>query len=403
EFEIGTVSEASSGSFTINALLSCDASLGFTHCISATIEPFTCVDDDNFAELIVEGSCDDTNNEVQFRVRNIGTDGMITPQDVRIVEDVIMYMDNNPIQLDAGQLEEYSFPANGATWRLEINQDDSFPYGGIASAFVEGCGGFNPGVATQFLTYNFNPNVDELCLENIGSYDPNDKQALPRGFGELNYIEANTPLEYLIRFQNTGTDTAFNVRIEDQLSDFLDPSTIVPGAASHPYRMSLDEDGLLTFHFNDIMLPDSNVNQEASNGFVQFSIQQTTDNPIGTLIENNAAIYFDFNEPIITNQVWHTVGEEFITVSSYELLETETTLLIAPNPLKSFTRISLEGIIIESGRCQIYDSQGRLAFEIPMQGNRAEISRELIPSSGLYVFRIVSQESVLAQGKLLVH
>ncbi|MEM8586130.1 MAG: T9SS type A sorting domain-containing protein [Bacteroidota bacterium] len=403
EFEIGTLAEASSGAFTLNAILSCEAELGSTQCIGATIEPFTCIDDEDFAELIVEGSCDEANDEVQFRVQNIGSDDMLIPQDVHIVEDVIMYMDNNPIQLDAGQHQEFSFPATGATWRLEVTQDASFPYGGIASAFVEGCGGFNPGIATQFLTYNSNPNVDQLCLENIGSYDPNDKQALPLGFGESHYIEANTPLEYLIRFQNTGTDTAFNVRIEDQLSAHLDPSTIVPGASSHPYRMSLNETGLLTFHFNDIMLPDSNVNLEASNGFVQFSIQQRVDNPIGTIIENNAGIYFDFNEPIITNTVWHTIGEEFITVSSYEVLQPEITLLVAPNPLLSHTSISLDGIQLESGRCLIYDSQGRLVCEVPMQNNRAEVSRASIPQSGLYLFRIVSEEAVLAQGKLLVH
>ncbi|MBL8964476.1 MAG: aldehyde dehydrogenase, partial [Phycisphaerae bacterium] len=50
-----------------------------------------------------------------------------------------------------------------------------------------------------------------LCLPNIGAYDPNDKQAVPVGYGPEHFIRAGDPLHYQIRFQNTGTDTAFTV------------------------------------------------------------------------------------------------------------------------------------------------------------------------------------------------
>ena len=400
-FELDSIPPASSGQFTINALLSCEAALGATHCMSSTITPFTCELTEGFAELIVEGSCDELNEEVRFRVQNVGESGMTAPQEIRIVEDVIMYMNTDPLQLDAGAEEEFTFPANGATWRLEVPQDETYPYGGLAAAFVEGCGGFTPGIATQFVLSNTSPNVDLLCLQNIGSYDPNDKQALPRGLGEAHYIEANTPLEYLIRFQNTGTDTAFNIRIEDQLSEHLDFSSIQPGAASHPYRIDLKEDGLLTFYFDNIMLPDSNVNLEGSNGFVQFTINQLPDNPIGTLIENEAGIYFDFNAPIITNTVWHTIGEDFITVKSYEVLAPGLPLTIAPNPVQTYTTISLDGTDQLADFCEVFDSQGRLVTRLPVQQNSLQIRRDQLNQEGLYFFRIVSGSAILAQGKLL--
>ena len=400
-FEIDSIPPTSSGQFTINATLSCEAELGATHCVSSTITPFTCELTEDFAELIIEGSCDELNEEVRFRVQNVGASGMTAPQEIRIVEDVIMYMNTDPLQLDAGAEEEFTFPANGATWRLEIPQDETYPYGGLAAAFVEGCGGFTPGIATQFVLSNTSPNVDLLCLQNIGSYDPNDKQALPRGFGEAHYIEANTPLEYLIRFQNTGTDTAFNIRIEDQLSEHLDLSSIQPGAASHPYRIDLKEDGLLTFYFDNIMLPDSNVNLEGSNGFVQFTINQLPDNPIGTLIENEAGIYFDFNDPIITNTVWHTIGENFITVKSYEVLTPGLRLTIAPNPVQTYTTISLDGTDQLADFCEVFDSQGRLVTRLLVQQNSLQIRRDQLNQEGLYFFRIVSGTAILAQGKLL--
>ena len=402
-FEIGTLAEVSSGLLIINALLSCEAELGATHCVEASIEPFTCQAAGTYAELEISGECQEESDEVHFIIRNVGTANMVEAQEVLIVEDVIMYMSGNPLLLDAGEEEALTFPANGSTWRLEIQQDDSFPYGGLASAFVEGCGGFTQGVATQFTLGNANPNVDVLCQENIGAYDPNDKQALPVGYGEEHYIEANSPLEYLIRFQNTGTDTAFNVRIEDQISEHLDLSTIIPGASSHPYRMELKEDGLLSFHFDNIMLPDSNVNQEASHGFVQFSIKQLPDNPINTVIENTAGIYFDFNDPVITNTVWHTIGEAFITLKTYEVLVPGAELSIGPNPLQDYTTISLKGMQIQRAQCEIFDSNGKQVALLPMPNNDLRIYRSQLPQTGFYFFRVQQSGRLIAQGKLLVH
>lgn len=56
------------------------------------------------------------------------------------------------------------------------------------------------------------------------------------------------------------------------------------------------------------MLPDSNVNEAASHGFTSFRVKQVPNLPVGTLIENSAAIYFDFNAPVITNTSWHTIA-----------------------------------------------------------------------------------------------
>lgn len=402
QLDLGNIPPASAGSITLTATLSCEAQLGATHCVQASIQPFTCIPASSFAELSVTGECDPGTGQVNFTIANTGNSDMTTAQNYRIVEDVIMYMNQNPVQLNAGQSEAISFPANGATWRLEIEQDDSYPFGGIAAAFVEGCGGFTPGIATQFLLENTKPNIDQLCIENIGSWDPNDKQALPRGYGEQHFIEANSPLEYLIRFQNTGTDTAFNIRIEDQLSEHLDISSLVPGASSHPYRMELKEDGQLLFHFDDILLPDSTTNFEASNGFVQFAIRQLPDNPIGTIIENTADIYFDFNEAVVTNTVTHTIGEDFILVATQDVLVPGLTLNVAPNPLHSSSLITLQGLNLNDGQCLIYDTQGRLLSRHTFTGQQLILQRDGFPNSGLYFFRLFDGSLPLAQGKLIV-
>jgi uncharacterized repeat protein (TIGR01451 family) len=145
------------------------------------------------------------------------------------------------------------------------------------------------------------------------AYDPNDKQVYPRRSEQppfnANFTQFDERLEYAIRFQNTGTDTAFNIVIRDTLSADLDWATFLPGSASHPFEATLHDDGLLEFHFRHIMLPDSNVNEPGSHGYVNFTIKAKPGLDENTVIENEAGIYFDFNPPIVTNTVSSTMVE----------------------------------------------------------------------------------------------
>ncbi|MBL0044616.1 MAG: DUF11 domain-containing protein [Flavobacteriales bacterium] len=68
-------------------------------------------------------------------------------------------------------------------------------------------------------------------------------------------------MDYTIRFQNTGTDTAFNIVVTDTLPPQLDPATITMGAASHPYTWQLTLEGTRRIVFADVLLPDSNGEQ----------------------------------------------------------------------------------------------------------------------------------------------
>ena len=142
------------------------------------------------------------------------------------------------------------------------------------------------------------------------AYDPNDKQVAPYyGDDFPAYVLVNDTLDYTIRFQNTGTDTAFTVRLEDQLSDQLDWFALRPVAASHDFTHTVDNEGLLTVLFEDILLPDSTTNLIGSQGFFKFRIPLRAGGALGAL-ENTAEIYFDFNPPIITNTVLSEVVPE---------------------------------------------------------------------------------------------
>ncbi|MEO8591678.1 MAG: T9SS type A sorting domain-containing protein, partial [Flavobacteriales bacterium] len=141
------------------------------------------------------------------------------------------------------------------------------------------------------------------------AYDPNDKLVSPAGTGPGNATPGDTEwLTYTVRFQNTGSDTAFVVVIEDQLSQYLQWSTLQFLGASHELTgLSMGPLGKASFRFENIQLPDSSVNEPGSHGFVKYRIKMQQGLPHLTRIENNAGIFFDLNPPVITNTALNTL------------------------------------------------------------------------------------------------
>lgn len=137
------------------------------------------------------------------------------------------------------------------------------------------------------------------------SFDPNDKLVTPKGVYPNGAIPFDTEwLNYTIRFQNTGNDTAYSVIIRDQLSDHLNYETLQILNTSHLLsETSITNSGLAMFNFEEIILPDSGANQIESQGFVSFRIAPNYRPVHGTIIINSALIYFDLNQPVQTNTV----------------------------------------------------------------------------------------------------
>ena len=134
------------------------------------------------------------------------------------------------------------------------------------------------------------------------SYDPNDKLVSPARIDPdtRNYTTVDEALTYTIRFQNTGNAPAFDVRLEDQLSASLDLATFTDLSASHPYRYTISDGGLLKVYFDDINLIDSLSDPAGSQGYFSYRIASRAGS-VGSAIRNTASIFFDRNPPIITN------------------------------------------------------------------------------------------------------
>ncbi|HRD82555.1 MAG TPA: hypothetical protein PLL53_17470 [Saprospiraceae bacterium] len=238
-----------------------------------------------------------------------------------------------------------------------------------------------------------------FCREFRGPYDPNDKSAWPEGVGEEHIIAPETRILYHIRFQNTGNDTAFLVVLRDTLSPQLDVRTLQPGASSHPYRLIVSDEGELQFRFENISLPDSSANFEESQGFVQFSIVPRQNAPLGTQIFNSAGIYFDFNPPIITNTVHHTLGR--LSTAIQPVLPMQPEVTAAPNPalhevLFSWKKHESQAFILD-----IWDASGRFVHRTEGHGDSFLWNRNRIPA-GMYWYRLQLENAGMARGRLVL-
>ena len=146
-------------------------------------------------------------------------------------------------------------------------------------------------------------------VPNTGPFDPNDMRVFSETGHEALHFGQEDYQYYHVRFQNVGTDTAINVRAISVLDKNLDLETMEILGASHNYDVSFNDGQNLVMSFPQIMLPDSTVNNEASNGYFRFRIKPVADIALGAILNCNSEIYFDFNAAVITNQTTAIIGE----------------------------------------------------------------------------------------------
>ena len=216
----------------------------------------------------------------------------------------------------------------------------------------------------------------------VGSYDPNDKTVLPVELSPSEVIDGHR-VEYLIRFQNTGTFPAVDVVVTDTLDMALDITEIEVLAASHAMDWTV-QGRLVGFVFNGIMLPDSASDGPGSNGFVLFSIALDDSVLNGDCVANMASIYFDFNEPILTEPAVVCVQEP----TSMELLEKED-VVVYPQPARDRIFINYGGRVAS---LVVSDLLGRMVYQnnSSWEGSQ-EVDLSHLPS-GTYVLDLRSNE-----------
>jgi len=183
-------------------------------------------------------------------------------------------------------------------------------------------------------------NTAQVNVSVIGSYDPND-------------IIVNTPLidveeadadgdwlTYRIRFQNTGTAPAEFINVVSEQDELVDMSTIQMIDASHSNVWSFDGREV-TWFFENIQLPDSTTDLEGSQGYIIYKVRTIQGLGVGDVLDVNAAIYFDFNEPVITNTAtteYYLCPEAVVLeANATQVCENETAQLSASDGYDAYT------------------------------------------------------------------
>jgi hypothetical protein len=148
---------------------------------------------------------------------------------------------------------------------------------------------------------------------------------------------------------------------------------------------------ILTFKFADIQLADSASNPEGSKGFVQYRIKPSPNLLAGNAIFNRAAIYFDYNSPIMTNT---TVNHFTKTVSINE--QKEAHMAIYPNPGKDLFYLELNDNMVSHPVVEIYNILGKMVWATKTSQRKTMMDLSNLPN-GVYLVKIIGLDKPMIQ------
>ncbi|WP_298764478.1 MBG domain-containing protein [uncultured Polaribacter sp.] len=203
---------------------------------------------------------------------------------------------------------------------------------------------------------NLADNISTATELVVNSYDPNDITCFEGDY--IDAVEIPNFLNYRVRFQNTGTASAINIVVRNELDEDLDWDTFTPISASHSYRPSISDGNKLEFIFENIHLADSLSNEPESHGWVFFKIKPKSTLSLNDIIENTSYIYFDYNAPIITN------------TASTQLTRVATLSTTTANNITQ-TSADLAGDITSNGGATI--SERGIVYALSSENNNPEI------------------------------
>lgn len=233
----------------------------------------------------------------------------------------------------------------------------------------------------------------------VGSYDPNAIEVMPEGSGAQGFISPeDSLLTYTIHFQNTGTYFARNVTLTLQLDQDLDLFSFNPYSSSHTNTFSVSPTGLLTVIFDYIMLPDSNYDEPASHGFFSFTIRQSPNLSAGTTITEEANIYFDFNQPVVTNVALNTItGLEEISSYTFQMN-------VHPNPAHDEIRLQYSLKKNASTHLRLLDVLGKVHYDFveKLQAPGTYIKSIMVPNQLKGVFFLELESGGISETRKVV-
>ena len=318
----------------------------------------------------------------RLTVDNLGTTTITSGTATVTLDSRMAYISSTPIGSRSGQTVTWTYanlaPFSHREFDVLFSLPTNTPLGTQLTA-----------TATAPLASDVAPadNTTNAQQTVTGSFDPND---ISVNYSQLTptQVAAGQPLDYTVRFQNMGTDTAFTVVVKDTLNfRKLALNTLQLVAQSHNCIWSLTGQGELTVRFLNIYLPHRNADVIRSQGFVRFRVQPKTTLAMGEVIPNHAGIVFDYNQPVITNTATTTVQLVSATLARHDAAAWDAY----PNPATDAVTIAADLATAGPVRVELLDVLGRpvrqQSFTAPAGPLRQTVNLQGL-AAGMYVLRL---------------
>jgi hypothetical protein len=327
---------------------------------------------------------------------NVGTSTIPAGTATITLDGQVAFMGSYPSTTTTGRVVRWNYPAIPPLSRRTLDIAFLIPAStalGTSLAFAA-----SAPVAADVLPSDNNSSTAQTVT---GSFDPND---IAVSYERLTPTEvaSQLPLDYTIRFQNMGTDTAFTVVITDTL-DFrkLDLTTLELLAESHPCTWSISGTGSLVLRFLNIHLPYKAQNELGSQGFVRFRVLPKTTLNLGDLVLNKADIFFDYNAPVTTN-----TASTAVLLPTAIAADARTTAFAAyPNPAHGSLTVAAELRTAGTVQLSLLDALGRPVQQQRLTAPAGALRHTLAVSGlrpGLYVLRLSLPDGSSTSQRLVV-
>jgi hypothetical protein len=159
-------------------------------------------------------------------------------------------------------------------------------------------------------------------------------------------------------------------------------------ASSHSVETQIDSNRAVTFLFNNILLPDSNVDEPGSHGFIRYRIHPMAGLPDPTRVENQAFIYFDQNPAIETNITWNTLVNQ-IPVGLDSKIYIDNAVVFYPNPMDKTGQFIFRNDKSERMMITLTDISGKTVLNTTTTNEEYTLNKGNL-ASGLYFFRLLN-------------
>ncbi|MCB9246817.1 MAG: T9SS type A sorting domain-containing protein [Flavobacteriales bacterium] len=233
-------------------------------------------------------------------------------------------------------------------------------------------------------------NQDTIVKTVVRPFDPNMKESYPSG----RITQKVEKIDYTIHFQNIGSSPAINVTVVDTLDTSLPVEYIRIKATSHPQTYQLKvKDNILVWTFKGINLPDSSTDEPGSKGFISYEARVSDGlNRAGDRIDNRAFIYFDYEEPVITNIAAVYLEDSFSRVELVGKDRSGHQIEVYPNPFGQ--SLTIKNTSPGTQLIMMYDSNGKLLKQIKLDRGTSALIDTAEQPAGMYYLKTVGSRGV---------